>query len=383
MFVDLVNSSAWASGSTPRTCWRSSAAIANSAAPRSTAIGGHIARLVGDGILAYFCYPVANENDPERARARGAGHHARHRRPRHAGGRSRCNVRIGIATGRVIVSDLFAGGEDRRRSSARRRTSRPACKVSRPTDGIVIAERDPRPRRRTVRLRRPGRREVRGFASTHRVWRVLGEAPAPRADFEPPAAVGSPRSMVARPSSRLLRPALAARLRRRGQHRAGDRRGRHRQVAAGRAFPGDNRDAGHASCISPHPPSMRTARCVRSSRSCAVRAQLRCRRRRTKSASPSWRRCWRAMPHRSAAPCRCLRELVGAVAARRRQSVRCRRKQLRERMLSALVEQFLLLAQAKRRCSWWSRTCTGSIPPRANCWSAWSAASPATRRCCC
>ncbi len=46
---------------------------------------------------------------------------------------------------------------------------------------------------------------------------------------------------------------------------------------------------------------------------------------------------------------------------------------LRERMLSALVEQFLLMAQAKRRCSWWSKTCTGSIPRRANCWSAWSA----------
>ena len=32
-----------------------------------TRFGGHIARFAGDGILAYFCYPIANENDPERA----------------------------------------------------------------------------------------------------------------------------------------------------------------------------------------------------------------------------------------------------------------------------------------------------------------------------
>src|SRR5690242_19791191 len=29
--------------------------------------GGHIARLIGDGLLAYFGVPQAHENDPERA----------------------------------------------------------------------------------------------------------------------------------------------------------------------------------------------------------------------------------------------------------------------------------------------------------------------------
>src|SRR5215218_6158536 len=72
--------------------------------------GGHIARFLGDGILAYFCYPVANENDPERAvRAAleivdgiaGVGD----------GAGGSLQVRIGLATGRVVIGDLFAGGE--------------------------------------------------------------------------------------------------------------------------------------------------------------------------------------------------------------------------------------------------------------------------------
>jgi len=74
-----------------------------------TRFGGQIVRFLGDGMLAYFCYPVANENDPERAvRAaleivRGIGGLATP-----AG--DPLQVRIGLATGRVVVSDLFAGG---------------------------------------------------------------------------------------------------------------------------------------------------------------------------------------------------------------------------------------------------------------------------------
>ena len=34
--------------------------------------GGHIARYLGDGVLVYFGYPKAHEDDAERAAARGA-----------------------------------------------------------------------------------------------------------------------------------------------------------------------------------------------------------------------------------------------------------------------------------------------------------------------
>ena len=68
--------------------------------------GGYIARVIGDGVLAYFCYPMANENDPERAAragleiAAGVGELVTPK-----GGR--LSVRIGIATGRVVIGDLY------------------------------------------------------------------------------------------------------------------------------------------------------------------------------------------------------------------------------------------------------------------------------------
>jgi class 3 adenylate cyclase len=70
--------------------------------------GGNIARFIGDGILAYFCYPMANENDPERAvRAALDIVHGIGNVQTPDGGP--VEVRIGIATGPVIIGDLFAG----------------------------------------------------------------------------------------------------------------------------------------------------------------------------------------------------------------------------------------------------------------------------------
>src|SRR5829696_6937051 len=71
--------------------------------------GGHIARFLGDGILAYFCYPVANENDPERA-VRAALDIVRRVGTLRTAGGGELQVRIGLATGKVTVSDLLAGG---------------------------------------------------------------------------------------------------------------------------------------------------------------------------------------------------------------------------------------------------------------------------------
>jgi class 3 adenylate cyclase/predicted ATPase len=70
--------------------------------------GGFIAKYMGDGVLAYFGYPKAHEDDAERAVRAGlalieaAGE-------LHADGRP-LQVRIGIATGLVVVGDLLGEG---------------------------------------------------------------------------------------------------------------------------------------------------------------------------------------------------------------------------------------------------------------------------------
>ena len=76
---------------------------------------GHVAKFMGDGVLAYFGWPKAHEDDAERAvRAaldvvRGVGS----LRPRPD---LTLQVRIGIATGPVVVGELIGVGEAQERS---------------------------------------------------------------------------------------------------------------------------------------------------------------------------------------------------------------------------------------------------------------------------
>ena len=71
--------------------------------------GGFVAQYIGDGVLAYFGYPQAHEHDAERAVRAGLGLvEAMPKLATNAG--SPLQVRIGIATGLVVVGDLIGAG---------------------------------------------------------------------------------------------------------------------------------------------------------------------------------------------------------------------------------------------------------------------------------
>jgi class 3 adenylate cyclase len=67
--------------------------------------GGVVARYVGDGVLACFGFPAANEDDAERAVGAGLELAAGISIPTSA--RTRLDVRVGIATGIAVVGDLL------------------------------------------------------------------------------------------------------------------------------------------------------------------------------------------------------------------------------------------------------------------------------------
>ncbi len=70
---------------------------------------GHVAKYMGDGVLAYFGFPVAHEDEAERAvRAGLAIIDAMH--GRQAPNAEALTARIGIATGLVVVGDLIGVG---------------------------------------------------------------------------------------------------------------------------------------------------------------------------------------------------------------------------------------------------------------------------------
>jgi class 3 adenylate cyclase len=71
--------------------------------------GGFVAKYIGDGVLAYFGYPGAHEDDTERAiRAGLALTEAVPKLATNAG--APLQLRVGIATGLVVVGDLIGSG---------------------------------------------------------------------------------------------------------------------------------------------------------------------------------------------------------------------------------------------------------------------------------
>jgi class 3 adenylate cyclase/predicted ATPase len=176
MFIDLVNSSVLAERLEAEDLLDVISGYREFAGAAVTRFGGTIGRLVGDGILAYFCYPVATENDPERA-VRAALAIVRDLGKLKTPDGIPLKCRVGIATGRVIVSDLLAGGGEPDKRSIIGSTPNLASRLQgfATSDGIVISG-ETYARVSSVFLCEDlGEREVRGFAQPHRAWRVIGE----------------------------------------------------------------------------------------------------------------------------------------------------------------------------------------------------------------
>src|SRR5271167_410339 len=114
MFCDLVGSTALAARLDPEDMRGIVAAYHQCCAGLIASGGGFVAKYMGDGVLAYFGYPQAHEHDAERAvRAGLAIVEAAPKLDTVAGGP--LHVRVGIATGIVVVGDLLGSGEAQER----------------------------------------------------------------------------------------------------------------------------------------------------------------------------------------------------------------------------------------------------------------------------
>src|SRR5262252_3569319 len=107
MFCDLVGSTALSSQLDPEDLREVIAAYHSCVAQTIGRYDGVVAKYMGDGVLVYFGYPQAHEDDAERAvRAGLALLDAVGRRATPESLR----VRLGIATGLVVVGDLIGAG---------------------------------------------------------------------------------------------------------------------------------------------------------------------------------------------------------------------------------------------------------------------------------
>ena len=136
--------------------------------------GGFIARYVGDGVLIYFGWPEAHETDAERAvRAAIAVIAAIGQSPIRG---ERVGIRIGIATGLVVVGAPIGDG-DARQQTAIGETPNLAARLQglAGIDGIAIDETTRRQLGDLFDYQDLGKLELKGFPYPVRAWLVLDE----------------------------------------------------------------------------------------------------------------------------------------------------------------------------------------------------------------
>src|SRR3954447_6514401 len=174
MFVDLVGSTELSARLDPEDLRELIGAFHRRVAAGIERFGGFVAKYLGDGVLAYFGYPRAQEDDAERAIRAGLELVTAVRDLEVPAGAA-LRVRIGIATGLVVVGDLLGSGAAQEQAVVGE-TPNLAAKlqgIAEP-DSVVIAAATRRLLGGLFECADLGEVEAKGFAGPVRAYRVLG-----------------------------------------------------------------------------------------------------------------------------------------------------------------------------------------------------------------
>lgn len=174
LFCDLVGSTSLSSRLDPEELRDIIAAYYRCIADTVERLGGFVARYMGDGALVFFGYPHAFEDNAERA-VRAALALVSNVAELNVLA-ERLNVRIGIATGLVVVGEIVNAGAAREQT-ALGDTPNLAARlqaIAKP-DTIVIADSTRRLVGDLFEYRDLGALALKGFADSVLAWQVLGE----------------------------------------------------------------------------------------------------------------------------------------------------------------------------------------------------------------
>jgi len=176
LFCDLVGSTAISASLDPEDMWELIRAYRAACARVVAAYDGIVARFVGDGILAYFGYPRAHEDDAERA-VRAGLEIITATAQLETRAQERVEVRIAIATGLVVVGELISGGASEEQASVGDTPNVAARLQSLAEPGVVVVAASTRRLLGDLfTFRNLGHREVKGISEPIAVWAVEGAA---------------------------------------------------------------------------------------------------------------------------------------------------------------------------------------------------------------
>ena len=171
LFSDLVGSTALSSHMDPEDLREIISAYQRCVAKTVQRFGGFVAKYMGDGVLVYFGYPQAHEDDAERAvraglelvaAVDGLNTHAP------------LQTRIGIATGLVVVGDLIGSGASQEQAIVGE-TPNLAARLQgvAETNSVVIAESTRKLVGNLFELGDLGAQDLKGIVGLVRAWAAL------------------------------------------------------------------------------------------------------------------------------------------------------------------------------------------------------------------
>jgi class 3 adenylate cyclase len=174
MFSDLVGSTALSARMDPEDLRDVISSYQKCVAETVQRFGGFVAKYMGDGVLIYFGYPQAHEDDAERAVRAGLELAA-------AVGalkaQASLQARVGIATGLVVVGDLIGAGASQEQAIVGETPNLAARlqSIAEP-NGLVIAESTRKLVGNLFELEDLGTHDLKNISGTVRAWAALRPA---------------------------------------------------------------------------------------------------------------------------------------------------------------------------------------------------------------
>jgi class 3 adenylate cyclase len=171
MFSDLVGSTALSARMDPEDLREVISAYQKCVAETVLRFGGFVAQYMGDGVLVYFGYPQAHEDDADRAVRAGlelvaaVGVLKTH---------SPLQARVGIATGLVVVGDLIGSGASEQQAIVGETPNLAARLQSIAVpNSVVVAESTRRLVGNLFELQEIGPLDLKGIGGQVRAWAAL------------------------------------------------------------------------------------------------------------------------------------------------------------------------------------------------------------------
>jgi class 3 adenylate cyclase len=174
MFSDLVGSTALSARMDPEDLREVISAYQKAVAEAVRRFGGFVAKYMGDGVLIYFGYPHAHEDDAERSVRAGL------ELVQAVGGlksSAPLQTRVGIATGLVVVGDLIGKGSAQEQAVVGETPNLAARLqgIAEPNT-VVIAESTRKLLGNLFELQDLGTKDLKGIAEPVRAWAALRPA---------------------------------------------------------------------------------------------------------------------------------------------------------------------------------------------------------------